>query len=618
MHAVPPSSTPGSLLKNLALVLLADVAGLLLIAAAFSRHQSGGVTGLLFWSGLAVILLPSFYVLIRPWEKSWQTIVLLAQLAISLYLIKILRLPHAVGFDDEFDHFRQLKVTMSTGNPFTYNPILPVVGHYPTLPIVTSTVAWVTRLPAFTAAMVVIGLARIAGLISVFFIAKAFARERTAPAIACMVFIGGPTYLYFDAQYGYESLGFPLALFAIAVALSIYQASDKRKLQFAWAGFALLAAATTLTHHLSSTFLVATLALMAVFAGFQKVGHWKRLVWTTGISAAMVLVWTFIESPGTISYVANQSVKPFQNFLTGNSPVRAPFSGAYLPSPIWEQIFSILVQAGIGVLALIAAWVAYKAWRRGETLTWVALAGLIYPATAVARLVPGINEAANRASGFAMVWTALLLSTYLPRPSDWKIRGRAIYAAGGVLIVMSGFMAGTAYYVRYPIPFYAGGPGQADSYERAAAVWMGENLSPDATFCSDRIFGRVIASYTTMIPVSDITPSKSFCRDMFVGPVWTSTMTYEAQYHMYQYIAVDTRLSNNVPPDGHFFDLEKGTTYTKPLPKSALTKFSKQPHLELVYSNGPIRIYRNNFPFRVAEPDLQPVQREAAPAPLKH
>lgn len=618
IHAAPPSSTPGSLLKNFSLVLLSDVVGLLLVAAAFSRHQGGGVTELLFWGGVAVILLPSFYVLIRPWEKSWQTIVLLAQLAISLYLIKILRLPHAVGFDDEFDHFRQLKVTLATGNPFTYNPILPVVGHYPALPIVTSTVAWVTRIPAFTAAMVVIGAARIAGLVSVFFIAKAFARERTAPAIACMVFIGGPTYLYFDAQYAYESIGFPLALFAIAVSLSIYKATDKRKLQWAWAGFALLAAATTVAHHLSSTFLVLTLGLMALFAGFQKVGHWKRLVWATAVSAAMVIVWTLIESPATISYVANQSVKPFQNFITGNTPVRAPFSGAYLPSPLWEQIFSILVQAGIGVLVLIAAWVAYKAWRGGETLIWVAVAGLIYPATAVARLVPGINEAANRASGFTMVWAALLLATYLPRPSDWKIRGRILYAAGGVLIVMSGFMAGTGYYARYPIPYYAGGPGQADSYERAAAVWMGENLPPDATFCSDRIFGRVIASYTTMIPVSDITPSDSFCRDMFVGPEWTSTMTYEAEYHKYQYIAVDTRLSKNIPPDGYFFDVEKGTHYTKPLPKSALTKFSEQPHLELVYSNGPIRIYRNNFPFGIAAPDLQPVQREAVPAPLEH
>ena len=615
-HAAPLSSTPGSFVANFFIVLAGDVVGLLLIAAAFSRHSLGATTELLFWSGLAMVLLPSFYVLIRPWAKTWQTVILLAQLAISLYLIKILRLPHAVGFDDEFGHFRQLKATMSSGNPFTYNPILPIIGHYPGLPIVTSTVAWVSRLPAFTAAMIVIGAARIASLISIFFIAKAFSRERTAPAIACMVFIGGPTYLYFDAQYGYESLGFPLALAAIAVALSIYQAGTPRKIQWLWVAFVLLAAGATVTHHLSSGFMLATLGFMALFAGVQKIGNWRRLIWATGVSAVFVLVWTLIESPGSLTYVGNQSVKPFSNFLSGGGSVRAPFSTTFLAAPVWERIFSITVQLGLAVLVVYAAWIAYKAWRNGEALTWVAVAGLIYPATSIARLVPGINEAANRASGFTMVWAALLLATYLPRPSEWKIRGRALYAVGGVLIVMSGFMAGTSYYQRYPIPFYAGGPGQADSYERAAAEWMSANIPEGTTYCTDRIFTRVVGAYSFLTPVSQISPSKSFCRDMFVGPVWTSTMTYEAQYHMYQYIVVDTRLSDNIPPDGNFFDVEKGTTYTKPLPKSALTKFANQRHLELVYSNGPIRIYRNTFPFRVASPDLQPVQYDAAPAPL--
>ena len=352
-HAAPLSSTPGSFVANFFIVLAGDVVGLLLIAAAFSRHSLGATTELLFWSGLAIVLLPSFFVLIRPWAKTWQTVVLLAQLAIGLYLIKILRLPHAVGFDDEFGHFRQLKATMSSGNPFTYNPILPIIGHYPGLPIVTSTVAWVSRLPAFTAAMIVIGAARIASLISIFFIAKAFSRERTAPAIACMVFIGGPTYLYFDAQYGYESLGFPLALAAIAVALSIYQAGTPRKIQWLWAAFVLLAAGSTVTHHLSSGFMVATLGFMALFAGVQKIGNWRRLVWATGIAAVFVLVWTLIESPGSLTYVGNQSVKPFSNFLSGGGSVRAPFSTTFLAAPVWERIFSI---RGVDRLQGMAQW----------------------------------------------------------------------------------------------------------------------------------------------------------------------------------------------------------------------------------------------------------------------
>ena len=586
---------PGNIWKALLVLVTTSAAGLLLISQAFSLHSRSGVVAALFWTGFATILLPFFYILTRPWQRDRDTLFILGIGILSIYMIRLMRFKFEIGLDDEWAHFRQLIVTLATNNPYSYNSILPIVGHYPSLALVASTLVRMTGIPPMTMALIVIGVAKVLAIISVFYVAREFSKSRLTSALVTMLFFAAPTMVMFDSQYAYESLGLSLAVTAYAMALMHFRGKTKLSRRWWLTGFIFMAALVTGTHHLSSFFMLLSILFTLGWEAYQRDEPWPRLLLTFSIALTMIGIYTYTVARGALRYIGNQSIAPILDFLNGNkSNLRVPFQSSALQTPLFEVVMSLGGQLILALLTLLSLWEAYKRFKRKEPMTWVIVAGLVYPLTVLGRVIPGIQEAANRGGGFVILWMALLIGEYAPRPRLWGPKGRVLMAVLGTLFCFSGFISGSPYYSRYPTGFLVGSPNQIDGYEKEAARWMATHTDQHNTYCTDRLMSRVIGATSSATNVATIIPWTYVCKDMFHDHTWKSRDGYFLHLRLFDYVIVETRLSRNAPADGYLFDAEKGQTYKKPLPKADLEKFAHAYALRQVWRNKYVIIYHND------------------------
>lgn len=594
-HTIFQDTSPGNIWLSAGIVLSTSVLGLFLINCAFGMHSRSGVVGLLFWSGFATILMPFFFVLTRPWQRDRETLLILGIGITAVYLIRAIRFSYSIGLDDEWAHYRQLIVTLATGNPFSYNSILPIVGHYPSLAWVVTGVVRMTGLEPTTAALVTIGVAKVLAIISVFYVAREFSKSRLTSALVTMLFFAAPTMVFFDSQYAYESLGISLAVTAYCLALMYFRGHSVLARRWWLAAFIFMCALATGTHHLSSFFMLLSIMMTLLWEAFQNDEPWKRLLLTFFIALSMVSTYTYLVARGAIKYIANQSVAPFLDFLNGNkSGLRLPFQSAALQTPLFEVVISLGGQLLLAGLTLLSLWEAYKRFKAKEPMTWVLVAGLIYPMTVVGRVVPGVQEASNRGGGFVILWMALLIGEYAPRPRLWGTKGRILMATLGTIFCFSGFISGSPYYARYPAGYLVGSPNQLDSYVVEAAQWMADNTDQNDIYCTDRLTSRIVGATSSATNVATIIPWTYTCKDMFHDFRWKSRDGFFLHLRMFDYIIVDMRLSQNAPADGYLFDNEKGHNYKKPLSHKCLTKFAGVAALSEVWRNDHIIIYHND------------------------
>jgi|GEM_PF-6313397 len=585
---------PGNIWKALAILLATSAGGLFLISQAYNLQSRSGIVAALFWGGFTLILAPFFYILTRPWRRDRDTIMILAVGILSVYMIKLMRFKFEIGLDDEWGHFRQLIVTLATGNPFSYNSILPIIGHYPSLALVTSTFVRMTGIPASPMALIVIAVAKVLAIISVFYVAREFSKSRLTSALVTMLFFAAPTMVMFDSQYAYESLGLSLAITGYAFSLMHFRAKTKLARRWWLAAFIGMAALATGTHHLSALFMLLSILFTLGWEAYQRDEPWPRLLLTFSIALALISSYTYLVARGALKYIGDASVEPFLEFLNGSKGgLRAPFQSAALQTPLFEVIFSLVGQLILAGLTLLSLWQAYKRYRRKEPMTWVIVAGLIYPLTVLGRIIPGIQEAANRGGGFVILWMALLIGEYAPRPRLWGSKGRILMATLGTIFCFSGFISGSPYYSRYPTGFLVGSPNQVDKYEVEAAQWMAKNTDETKIYCTDRLTAKVVGATSSATNVATILPWNRLCKDMFRDTTWKSRNGFFLHLRMFDYVIVETRLSRNVPADGYLFDAEKGNNYTKPLPKESLAKFANVADLKQVWRNKYVIIYEN-------------------------
>ena len=129
---------------------------------------------------------------------------------------------------DEYGHWRLANDIAATGSLSPENTFLPIIRYYPGLETLTAGLHAVTGLPTWHAGQVVILLSHCLSLVVVYQLARAVALPRAACFAAAMVFSLNPSFLYFDTQFSYESLGMTLAFTTLLCALRARRAFSMR------------------------------------------------------------------------------------------------------------------------------------------------------------------------------------------------------------------------------------------------------------------------------------------------------------------------------------------------------------------------------------------------------
>ena len=181
---------------------------LLLIAIAFAQGRAGGTwANETFWLGLVVLYLPIALRLLRENVAREERIGLVVVLGVALYLVKILQSPTAFIQFDEFLHVRTATDILEKHHLFARNSLLPVSPLYPGLEIATTAIANLTGLSIFWSGALLLLVARVIFVISLFLLTEIVCGSALVACIASLIYMTHSGFLFFHAMFAYRIFG---------------------------------------------------------------------------------------------------------------------------------------------------------------------------------------------------------------------------------------------------------------------------------------------------------------------------------------------------------------------------------------------------------------------------
>jgi hypothetical protein len=620
-----------------ALALLA-AGGLVLVALGNNAaRESAGSAQPLFWGGLVLIYAPIAFRLLSVSASRAERISLAVILGASFFLVKVLYSPTGAIPYDELAAWRQTHDLLQTGHAFSSNPLALGYPGFPGLETVTAAVAQLADLSIFHAGLVVIGLARVTLMLALFLFLERVTRSPRAAGIGVAVYACNPSFLYFDSQFGHESLALLIgaALLLVAVRWSDPNQPGRPPAVPGLVGaMAVLACTLTITHHMTSyallIFFVAWAALTALadratatngpreaqVAGNGKVpangstpsaARRTSLLDGPGLPALLMVgmagVWfTFVAGGGTMAElgaVFTGTIKSILHMVFGGGGAKTVFAGSGRSNSLAAR--ALAVGSIIPLLVLIPFGLS-RTWKgRNSSPLWraLAVAAVLYPVTLGLRLTQSGTETSQRASEFVFIglaFFAAIVVSQLRWPERWLRRSAKALGLTAVatVVFLGGFIVAQLPATRQPGSFLISAEARSVSPQGlAAARFAASSLPAESRILVDRPNATLLGSYGDLNPVLG-----NKINGIPVARVFFSKRFDRADRRVIiddaiDYILVDRRLSRALPVIGYYFQSGEPGAFTRkaPISASSLSKFSHVRGLSRVFANGAIAIY---------------------------
>ncbi len=598
--AVRTEAGPWGMVPVLSLIV---VAGLLAVAGA----NLGAINGAtwadpLFFAGLLIVIVPIALRLLAEHPERRERLGLIVLLALALFACKVLRDPLQVGAYDEFLHLRTAEDIVRTGSVFSPNTLLGVSPFYPGLELVTTALSNMSGIALFDAGLIVLATARLVFALSLFMFFELISHSARVAGVGSLIYMTNPKFLYFDAEFSYETLALALAVFSLYLLARRGHSEPAR-----WLGLTvvllLAVVAVVTTHHVTSAMLVAFLILWGLIAMLlRRRDQFRSKPGRIGaFAAAAIVVWTLVVATATVGYLApaiTSTVTEMVRLISGELDPRALFvSRAGDVAPLWERVVG---SASAGVLLLLLPLglvVAWSRFRASSIMIALALVAALYPATLAARLTSVGAVVATRTPEFIFLGLGLIMALGVARATYRGRRGWLQIGAVSVMVsvlAVGGVIVGVAPWARLPGPYLVSADGRSVEPEGiAAATWAREVLGPDNMMVADRVnrilmsaYGlqTLVTTYETSIPVRRLylTPE--------IGPIHRQIIA-DGQI---RYLVADQRLTTGLPVVGHYFDRGEEAFIGRrqnPLDPLLLSKFDLLPEVNRVFDSGNIQIY---------------------------
>jgi hypothetical protein len=577
-------------------IALTLAAGLLIIAASdvLARQGLGGGE-FLFWTGLAVLIFPPALRLTASRASRRERIAVVVLAGLAFYAVKVMQSPYAFTYADEFIHAFNVTQIQRSGGLFQPNPILQVTPYYPGLEIVTSALVSMGGLSVFSAGVIVIGLARLILMLSLYLFYEQVGGSGRVAGMAALIYASNPNFLFWSSQFSYESLALPLAM----MVLFIIARRDRENNQANYRALTLLAVlgilVVVITHHLSSYFLVGFLTIWVILSvliplnalywlGIRSVDRdqqssyrvapffyngikFKKTAlarirgprWLALVALLMAVAWLAVVATNTLSYlfpVLGGALGSVVNIAFGLQSPRLLFTTPTNTSlPLWAQLvalLSVLIALAGAPLGIIKYWQRYRG--KGVTLILV-LMGLAYFGFLVLRLSPQAWETANRASEFLYLGLAFLLAigaVELWRQSRFPWIGKIFFTFCVTILVFGGVIAGWPQGLVLQQPSVA----QVGSFiivpeGQSVAQWTLAALGPGNRIGSDPSNARLLLLYGDQVAYSSSTPD---IQGILRSPTFPNWQLQELRKYSIGYLVVDKRLVSRDAMTGYFFN----------------------------------------------------------------
>ena len=412
-----PSDPPAPRVGRFPLAAFCAGLGLLIcsIANALSRSTETTTT-LVYWAGLLLIVLPIFYRLTSKDASPRERLALVCLLGLSLYGVKVVRDSLLFTFPDEFVHAYSAHQIVEHHHLFQSNLLLPATPRYPGLEGATSALMTLTGMSSFGAGIVVIGVARLVFVMSLFFLFARLGGSARLAGLGVAVYTGSSNFLYWGAQFSYESLALPLLVLVLMAFVEREKAP--RSWRVAWlVPIVLGIVAVVLTHHMTSYAMVVILTALAVAYRLMKVP--KPNPWPLAVFAFVVTAgWLLFKAETTIGYlfpVLENAIEATINTASGESAPRTLFHAsktgvATATTPWFARLVSLGAIALLGIAMLFGLREVARR-RRNEPLAVIfSLAALCFFGALALRFAPAAWETGNRAGEFLFLGLAFVIA----------------------------------------------------------------------------------------------------------------------------------------------------------------------------------------------------------------
>jgi hypothetical protein len=562
------------------LTVLAATGVLLVVVADAVSRSTAGESQALFWVGLLLVYLPIVWRLTAVGALRVERVSLVVLFGGALYLVKVFANPFGFTFADELAHAPNANAILDVHGLFSASAILPVTAYYPGLESVTAALASMSGLGVFGAGLIVIGTARLLLIVGLFVLFERVSGSDRVAGIGAAAYAANPNFLFFSAQFSYESLALPLLVVVLVAVVEWTRAPAAQSWLIA---SVVLILGLVATHHMSSYALTGVLLASAVAHRLVSSRTTLRSPLRIAVVAGFATVaWLLLVANTTVGYLRPVLTKAFLSTihtLSGEAAPRRLFAttGAY-QAPLLERVTgvaAVLVFASGFALAVPILWRRY----RHEPFALVfGVAGLGVFITYGLRFAPAAWETANRASEFLFIGLAFSLGlvtmrTY--RSSRFPVAAsivRAACAIGLTIAFAGGVIAGWTPSLRLSLP-YEVKIGDATVYPqgRMLARWTRGNLASGQRFAASDADARLLNTYGRSFAIAGTFPDVLDVLQSATLPPWELKLLRDEDI---RFVAVD-RLKRSFNIETGYFFAVRGTNPQGDslLPASAATKF---------------------------------------------
>lgn len=570
--------------ETLPAIALCAAAGLFLcsLANALARATTGPPS-LIYWVGLLVIALPIFFRLSATGPSYRERLGLVLLLGLALYCVKLVHDAPLYTFPDEFVHAFNADNIERHNHLYHFNPAIPTSPYYPGLEGAASALMMLTGMSSYGAGILLIGAARLTFMAALFFLFARLSGSARGAALGVAIYTGTSNFLFWGAQFSYESLSLPLMV-VVLMSFVEREASPPGR-RAAWAVPIVLGVlAIAITHHLTSYALAVIFVALAVLYRLMKIekpNPWPFALLATGVAVG----WLLIAARSTVGYlfpVLEEAVEAILKTATGESSPRGLFGQSssvaetLASTPLGARAVALFAVAVLGVLTLIGL---RQVWRRERGKPLVLLfcaAAVTFFAALTLRFAPAAWETGNRAAGFLFIglaFVAIYGAAELLRRGPNLLRRRLLLTGALGVVLVGGAISGWPWDVQLARPMLASADGrEIESEPLALAEWAGERID-GGRFAAPEAASRVLLEPGGQVAFAGQGPDIEHIVDEPELADWQLPLL---ERHSLPYVVADRRLNSEDTLRGEYFTVP-GQYGTDLRPKGVVHKFSRIP-----------------------------------------
>jgi hypothetical protein len=495
-------------------------------------------------------------------------------------------------FPDEFVHAYNAQQIVDHHHLFHANAILPATPNYFGLEGAASALMTLSGMSSFGAGAIVVGAARLVFVASLFFIFTRLSGSARLAGIGVAVYAGSSNFLFWGAQFSYESLSLPLMA---AVLMAFLEREDAPgSWRRSWLVPVVLGTlAVVFTHHLTSYVLIAIFAALALAYRLMRVPRpnpWPLAVFALTVTAA----WLLLKAQSTVGYlfpVIEDAFKQTVNTASGQAAPRGLFEGATSEVGRTPWLARLIALSSVGLLALGAFFGLRELWRRQREQPLALLFGLaaiLFFAALGLRFAPAAWETGNRAAEFLFIGLAFVVAFGVALAVDTDprdIRRRLAVVAGLGVVLVGGAIAGWPWDSQLAKPIRADAEGgQIESEGLGLANWARENLT--GRFAATDTDARLLAVPGNRFALSGQGPD---IQDILGETQLRPWHLRVLRHNDLRYVVADRRDVAEDNVRGYFFTVP-GRGNNALIPAEAFQKFARIP-VGRIYDSGRIVVY---------------------------